>query len=191
MEDLDDRSQGKKKEKREYPYETTKGRDKLMVLSADRRETFINYIDKNHIGILCSPPSSGKSTLGEYFQDHFNGLYISMAGILREDEEIKREYFDAFWISKIGRTWDEISNCTEKTYLFIDEIQLIYGNHARYFWQRIKVLQSNIGCNENLWILFLSTYYLTLADNPISVEFASSLSLNDLLLTQKNLIHLL
>jgi len=67
VENLDDKSQGKKKEKQEYPDETTEGHDKLIVLSDDRKETFTNYIEKNYIGILHSPPSSGKSVLGEYF----------------------------------------------------------------------------------------------------------------------------
>ena len=180
---MDDRSQGKKKEKRKYPDKTTDSRDKLIVFSADRKETFTNYIEKNHIGILHSPPSLGKSALGEYFQDYYDGLYINLGGILCEGEEIKKEYFDAFWINKIGRTWDDISNCTEKIYLFVDEIQFIYGNRAQYFWQRVKELWSNTGCNKNLWVLFLGTYHPTLTNNPIPAKFASSLGLSDLLLT--------
>ncbi len=97
-----ERSQGKKKEKRKYPDKTTDSRDKLIVFSADRKETFTNYIEKNHIGILYSLLSSDKSALGEYFQDYYDGLYINLGSILCEGEEIKRKYFDAFWINKIG-----------------------------------------------------------------------------------------
>ena len=67
-----------------------------MILSADRKETFINYIKKNYIGILCSFPSSDKSVLGEYFQDYYNSLYINLNSILYKGKEIEREYFDAF-----------------------------------------------------------------------------------------------
>jgi hypothetical protein len=70
-----------------------------MVLSADRRKTITDYIEKNRIGILRSPSSSGKSTLGEYLRDYYSGIYISMAGILCKGEEIKKKDFDAFWIN--------------------------------------------------------------------------------------------
>ena len=75
-----DRSQNKR-EKREYPEETSEGRDKFMVISVDRKETFTNYMEENRIGLLCSPPSTGKSTIGEYLRDYYNGMYISLAGI--------------------------------------------------------------------------------------------------------------
>ena len=51
-------------------------------------------------------------------------------------------------------------------------------------WEKVKDLQSNDGCNKNLWILFLGTYHPTLAENPTPIEFTNTLGLNDLLLTR-------
>ncbi|PKK56868.1 hypothetical protein RhiirC2_871514 [Rhizophagus irregularis] len=156
-----------------------------MVLSVERKEIFTNYMENNRIGLLRSPPSSGKSTIGEYFRDYYNGIYISLSGIYDERKPtIKREEFDTFWKNKLDCTWEEISNCTEKTYLFVDEVQFIYGNRAQYFWEKVKDLQSNDGCNKNLWILFLGTYHPTLADNPTPIQITNTLGLNELLLTR-------
>ncbi|CAB4396724.1 unnamed protein product [Rhizophagus irregularis] len=150
------RSQSDKREKREYPEETSNGRDRFMVLSVERKEIFTNYMENNRIGLLRSPPSSGKSTIGEYFRDYYNGIYISLSGIYDERKPtIKREEFDTFWKNKLDCTWEEISNCTEKTYLFVDEVQFIYG-----------------------------TYHPTLADNPTPIQITNTLGLNELLLTR-------
>ncbi|CAB4439003.1 unnamed protein product [Rhizophagus irregularis] len=83
-----------------------------MVISAGGKEIFISYVEKNRIGILCSPPSSGKNTLGEYFRDYHNDIYIILAGMICEGEETKRNEFDAFWMCKVSCTWSDISNCT-------------------------------------------------------------------------------
>ncbi|RGB41117.1 hypothetical protein C1646_810894 [Rhizophagus diaphanus] len=89
-----------KRWEREYPEESSDGRDSLMVISVGRKEIFISYVEKNRIGILCSPPSSGKNTLGEYFRDYHNDIYIILAGMICEGEETKRKEFDAFWMGK-------------------------------------------------------------------------------------------
>uniref|UniRef100_U9SVC3 Uncharacterized protein n=1 Tax=Rhizophagus irregularis (strain DAOM 181602 / DAOM 197198 / MUCL 43194) TaxID=747089 RepID=U9SVC3_RHIID len=80
----------------------------LMVISTGGKEIFISYVEKNRTGILCSPPSSGKNTLGEYFRDYHNDIYIILAGMICEGEETKRNEFDAFWMCKKVKIFSQI-----------------------------------------------------------------------------------
>ncbi|PKC17882.1 hypothetical protein RhiirA5_492586 [Rhizophagus irregularis] len=57
---------------------------------------------------LRSPPSSGKNTLGEYFRDYHNDIYIILAGMICEGEETKRNEFDAFWMCKKVKIFSQI-----------------------------------------------------------------------------------
>ena len=59
-------------------------------------------------------------------------------------------------------------------HLFVDEI---YGNLARYFWQKVKIFSQIL----DVMILFLGMYHPTLVDNPTPAEFAHALGLNDTL----------
>ncbi|CAB4380310.1 unnamed protein product [Rhizophagus irregularis] len=143
---------------------TRKERWTRLEAKAKRWET------RNSTGILCSPPSSGKNTLGEYFRDYHNDIYIILAGMICEGEETKRNEFDAFWVCKVSCTWSDISNCTPVCLMR-------YGNHARYFWQKVKIFSQIL----DVMILFLGMYHPTLVDNPTPAEFAHALGLNDTL----------
>ncbi|CAG8811126.1 12493_t:CDS:2, partial [Racocetra persica] len=85
----------------EYPTESKEGRDSLMIISGERLKTISNFVKNNHIGLLRSPPSSGKSTLGQVLRDYFDSLN-----------------YDSIYISLA-----EISKRKEATYVFIDEIK--------------------------------------------------------------------
>ncbi|CAG8549634.1 5510_t:CDS:2 [Funneliformis caledonium] len=43
-----------------------------MFISPERLATIIKFVEENHIGLLRSPPSSGKSTLGEYLHEIYD-----------------------------------------------------------------------------------------------------------------------
>ncbi|CAB5182416.1 uncharacterized protein OCT59_020368 [Rhizophagus irregularis] len=81
---------------------TRKERWTRLEAKAKRWET------RNRTGILCSPPSSGKNTLGEYFRDYHNDIYIILAGMICEGEETKRNEFDAFWMCKKVKIFSQI-----------------------------------------------------------------------------------
>ena len=63
LEDSDKRNQAKKK-KRQCPAESKEGHDNLFVISNERWNTIISFVEDNHISFLHSPPLSGKTSLG-------------------------------------------------------------------------------------------------------------------------------
>ena len=140
---------------------------------------------------MHSPPSSGKSTLGQTLRDHFKAnncisIYISLAG-LSDEARIDSKHFDEFWEREVGNTWSNIIE-KEPAYIFIDEIQIIYGKCARHFWGSIKTMMSS-ECTKNIHILLIGTYDPTLEVESTPVKFGDShsLSLKDLLLTRNEL----
>ncbi|CAG8586734.1 14652_t:CDS:2, partial [Cetraspora pellucida] len=197
--DEEDENQGKKR-RYEYPTESEEGRDSLMIISGERLKTISDFVENNHIGLLRSPPSSGKSTLGQVLRDYFDSLnydsiYISLAGINGKQAIYDEELFENFWKEKVGRTWTEISKRKEATYVFIDEIQVIYGNGAPFFWGRVKELLSSEEYKhksnpQNLRMLLLGTYHPTLDPQMTPVEFHHALGLNVLLLKWEEFQHL-
>lgn len=169
------------------PSESEEGCDSLMVISPERLKRIADFVENNKISLLRSPPSSGKSTLGQVLRDHFDstgydGIYISLAGIHGKKAISDEESFNHFWVEKVGKTWTEISKSEKATCVIIDEAQIIYGDGAPFFWGTIKDFlssetHSNLG--QNLRFLFLGTYHPTLV-TPIT--FTHTLGLNDLLL---------
>ncbi|RIB30187.1 hypothetical protein C2G38_2136492 [Gigaspora rosea] len=167
-----------------YPPESKEG---LLVISRERLNIIIEFVEKNRVGLLRSPPSSGKTTLGQTLRDYFIqrnhiGIYISLASISGKGQ-VDEKFFDEFWKKEIGYTWTEITNTT---YIFIDDIQTIYCNRAPYFWGRLKALMSS-ECNKDIHILLLGTYDLTLVNDVTPVKFNDNdtLSLKALLLTKE------
>ncbi|KAF0413854.1 crinkler family protein [Gigaspora margarita] len=176
--------------KKEYPPESKEGRDSLFVISDERLNIIIEFVEKNRVGLLRSPPSSGKTTLGQTLRDYFIehnhiGMYINLASIGGKGQ-VDEKFFEEFWKKEIGYTWTEISDSTKTTYVFIDEIQTIYCNRALYFWGKLKALMSS-ECNKDIHILLLGMYDPTLANEAIPVKFNDNdtLSLKTLLLTKK------
>ena len=168
------------------PDESEEGRDSLMVISPERLKKITDFVENNKISLLRSPPSSGKSTLGQALRDHFDSrgydsIYISLAGINGKEEINDEKLFNKFWNDKVGCTWTEISKFKKDTYIFVDEIQVIYGDSAPFFWGTLKELISSEE-NSPLRILFLGTYHLTLDPKVTPVEFHHTLGLNNLLL---------
>ncbi|CAI2194398.1 2423_t:CDS:2, partial [Funneliformis geosporum] len=116
--------------------ESKEGHDSLISISGNRLDEIIKFVEMNRVGLLRSPPSSGKTTLGQTLQDYFSNcgsFYISLAG-LGSRKQITEEYFENFWRNEVGCSWTEISDNTGTIYVFIDEIQVICGNRADYFW---------------------------------------------------------
>ncbi|CAG8592147.1 4995_t:CDS:2, partial [Acaulospora colombiana] len=137
---------------------------------------------------LKGPPSSGKSTLGQVLRDYFESLnydsiYISLASIKGKQEIYDEVLFENFWKKKVGRTWTEISECKKDTYVFIDEIQIIYGNRTPFFWGIVKDLLSSESNLQNIRIILLGTYHPTLDPQMTPVEIRHTLGLDALLLT--------
>ncbi|CAI2196168.1 16280_t:CDS:2, partial [Funneliformis geosporum] len=126
----------RKRGKSDYPLESKEGHDSLISISGNRLDEIIKFVEMNRVGLLRSPPSSGKTTLGQTLQDYFSNcgsFYISLAG-LGSRKQITEEYFENFWRNEVGCSWTEISDNTGTIYVFIDEIQVICGNRADYFW---------------------------------------------------------
>jgi hypothetical protein len=173
------------------PDETDEGRDKLMAISPERLDLIIRFVENNKISILRSPLSSGKSALGQYLQEYFSNhnydsIYISLAGINGTQAMYDEGLFEDFWTAEVGSSWEKISECKNATYLFIDEIQVIYGDRAPFFWGKVKSLMSNYG-NKNLKILFLGVYHPMFSDQLTPVQFKHALDLNNLLLKREEL----
>ncbi|CAG8774817.1 9208_t:CDS:2, partial [Cetraspora pellucida] len=180
-------NRSKKKGKQTYPTESEEGRDSLMVISSKRLKWITKFVENNQISLLRSPPSSGTSTLGQVLRDYFESLdydsiYISLAGISSTQAIYDEGLFDNFWRNKVGFTWTEISKCKKVIYVFIDEIQIIYGNGAPFFWGRVKDLLSSESNIQNIRIVLLGTYHPTLDPQMTPVDL-HTLGLNALLLT--------
>ncbi|CAG8566911.1 9009_t:CDS:2 [Ambispora leptoticha] len=183
----DEESGNQKKDKRTYPDESEEGRDSLMVISPERLKKIADFVKNKHICLLRSPPSSGKSTLGQVLRDYFESLnydsvYISLVGINGKQAIYDEGLFENFWEEKVGRTWTEISKRKKATYVFIDEIQIIYGDRAPFFWSRVKDLLSSESNLQNIRLVLLGTYHPTLDPQMTPVEIHHTLGLNDLLL---------
>ncbi|CAG8518293.1 3254_t:CDS:2 [Funneliformis caledonium] len=173
-------------------FESKEGRDSLLAIH-ERLNKIIDFVEGNRVSLLRSPPSSGKSTLGQTLRDHFQAncfsIYISLAGLSNKackDEEL----FDKFWEKEVGYTWTNIIE-KEPAYIFIDEIQIIYGECAQHFWGSIKTMMSS-ECTKNIHILLIGTFDPTLgvALTPVKFGDSHSLSLKDLLLTRNELKNL-
>src|SRR5438094_2332233 len=93
--------------------------------------------------------------------------------------------FDDFWTKEVGLSWEKISDCENATCVIIDEIQIIYGDRAPFFWGKIKQLMSNYGRNKNLKILCLGVYDPVYSDLLTPVHVNHTLGLNHLLLEEK------
>ncbi|CAG8471478.1 20193_t:CDS:2 [Racocetra fulgida] len=170
------------------PEESEEGRDGLMVISPKRLKWIIEFVENKKVTLLRSPPSSGKSTLGQMLRDYFGSLnydsiYISLAAISGGPEIYDRRLFDNFWKKQVDFTWTEISIYKKIVYVFIDEIQVIYGNGAPFFWGSLKQLLSSESCLQNIRIILLGTYHPTLDPQVTPMEIHNTLGLNALLLT--------
>jgi len=169
--------------------ESAEGRDSFMVISTERLNKITNFIKKNRICLLRSPPSSGKSTLGmalqEYFSNEGESLYVSLCGMHgREEIHSNEDRFNEFWKNETGGfSWTDIKSCTEDTFVFIDEIQLIYGERSPFFWGDVKQLMSSNKQNKHLWLFFLGAYHPKLGDQLTPVQFIHTLGINWLYLT--------
>ncbi|RIA79059.1 hypothetical protein C1645_841636, partial [Glomus cerebriforme] len=69
-----------------------------------------------------------------------------------------------------------------------NEIQVIYGNRANYFWSKVKMLMSS-ECKNDIHILLFGTYDPILMDEVTPVKFSdnNTLSLKSLLLAEEEL----
>ncbi|GBC49492.1 uncharacterized protein OCT59_015739 [Rhizophagus irregularis] len=183
----DEESRTRKKGKSTYPEESDEGRDNLMVISPDRLKSIVDFVQKHQIVLLRSPPSSGKSTVGQTLRDFFkslsDGVYINLAGMCGKDEIYNSNKFDNYWKKMIGRSWTEISECKEEIYVIIDEIQVIYGNGAPFFWGSLKTILSSESNTRNIYIVLLGVYHPNVETISIPLDLQYTLSLSVLLLT--------
>jgi hypothetical protein len=158
-----------------------------MVLSPARLERIENHLDANHINLLRSPPYSGKTALGQTLRDHFLGLnhealYITMAGIIGGKALHDNDSFDEYWKKRVGYTWHQILSCTERTYVFIDEAQILYGDRVPFFWGPLKEILSDSAKSDALRVLLLAAYDPTF-NEPTPIQFQNSLGLDTLRLS--------
>ncbi|PKC00883.1 hypothetical protein RhiirA5_427567 [Rhizophagus irregularis] len=183
----DEESGTRKKGKSTYPEESDEGRDNLMVISPDRLKSIVDFVRKHRVVLLRSPPSSGKSTVGQTLRDFFeslsDGVYINLAGMCGKDEIYNSNKFDNYWKKMIGRSWTEISECKEEIYVIIDEIQVIYGNGAPFFWGSLKTILSSESNTRDIHIVLLGVYHPNVETISTPLDLHYTLSLSVLLLT--------
>ncbi|CAB4476615.1 unnamed protein product [Rhizophagus irregularis] len=183
----DEESGTRKKGKSTYPEESDEGRDNLMVISPDRLKSIVDFVRKHRVVFLRSPPSSGKSTVGQTLRDFFeslsDGVYINLAGMCGKDEIYNSNKFDNYWKKMIGRSWTEISECKEEIYVIIDEIQVIYGNGAPFFWGSLKTILSSESNTRDIHIVLLGVYHPNVETISTPLDLHYTLSLSVLLLT--------
>ncbi|CAJ0761878.1 8737_t:CDS:10 [Entrophospora sp. SA101] len=168
-----------------YPEESEEGRDSLAVISDERLKWITKLIESNQITLLHSPPSSGKSTLGQLLQDFFencgnDSIYITLAGISGKAEIHDENLFDKFWKNEVHYTLTEISKWEKTIYAFIDEIQIIYNDGTPFFWGTLKALLSR---HQNIHIILLGTYQPSHYHLATPIQISNTLGLNALLLT--------
>nr|CAG8605255.1 1991_t:CDS:2 [Entrophospora candida] len=129
-----------------YPEETEDGRDSLMVMDPEHLKIFVDYMESHPVGLVCSPPHSGKTTLGmqlhkHYLTNNYNTVYISLATLESNPHAHSYEGFNEFWMSKTDSSWTSISSSIVPTRIIVDEAQVIYDN-AGFFWGTLKELSS-------------------------------------------------
>ncbi|CAI2173740.1 20256_t:CDS:1, partial [Funneliformis geosporum] len=55
-----------------------------MIVLGNRLDEIIKFMEMNHVNLLQSTPSSGKTTISQTFRDYFSNcgsFYISLAGL--------------------------------------------------------------------------------------------------------------
>nr|CAG8433002.1 7452_t:CDS:2 [Entrophospora candida] len=147
-----------------YPEETEDGRDSLMVMDPERLKIFVDYMESHPVGLVCSPPHSGKTTLGmqlhkHYLTNNYNTVYISLATLESNPHAHSYEGFNEFWMSKTDSSWTSISSSIVPTRIIVDEAQVIYDN-AGFFWGTLKELSST-QYKHNIRVLLLGTHHPT------------------------------
>lgn len=170
------------------PAESEEGRDSLMVLLPDRLKKITKFVQDHQVVLLRSPPSSGKSTLGQTLRDFFesqsDSVYISLAGISGKEEILDSNKFDVYWEDQVGRSWTTISKCKEEIYIIIDEVQVIYGDGAPFFWGSLKLMLSSESNSQNTHIVLLGAYHPNIESISTPLDIRYTLSLNVLLLSR-------
>ncbi|CAG8637315.1 3156_t:CDS:2 [Paraglomus brasilianum] len=138
------------------------------------------------------PPYTGKTTLGIVLRDYFlalnqKAIYISLTGMAGTETCFNENFFQNYWKSRVGHTWDEVIRWTEPIKIIIDEAQIIYGDCAPFFWGDLKELMSTPWRNTTLQMLLLAihdpTYDPTLNSQLIPIHFANILGLDALHMT--------
>lgn len=171
-----------------YPEESEEGRDGLMVIGGERLKIVDDYMTAHPIGLLRSPPYSGKSTICVALRDYFaalnhDAILVDLSAMAKTKACYDEDHFEKFWESKAGRTWTDISCSTTSTIVIIDEAQVIYGESCGFFWGRLKELLSSSGRNPKLRVLLVATYDPSTSNSITPIQFTDALGLQCLRLT--------
>ena len=165
---------------------TGEGADKLSFISEERLAKFEEWMKNNPVGLLRSPPSSGKTTLAQLLEGYLSNkgrrvVRISMLRLVGQERELEHaDYFNEFWKERVKTTWTECSDCEAQTDIIIDEAQVLYDK-VPFFWARLKSLMQADGRNPNLRVLLLSMYGdRCLLGIATPLDFPSTLGLDDL-----------
>ena len=156
------------------------------------------------IGLLRSPPYTGKSSLGIRLVGYltklgYQALYIPLAGLSQEAMQSSQQ-FNQYWRQQVLISWDSLretrydraqpDSCPTRlgtyanffsclTYVIVDEAQVIYGS-APFFWGALKNIQLTQS-KSNLHVLLLSMYDITnIAMLPTPLDFPNALGLDAL-----------
>ena len=172
----------------DYPLWSDEGRNSIMAIAKSRLESIHQHLDAHRVSLLRSPPYTGKTTFIQALQEHcldlnHQAIYISLAGIQHSEARYDPQLFQDYWRKMVGHTWDEITTCTKRTYVFIDEAHIIYNNCVPFFWGFLKVYMSNPKMNDNLRVLLVASYDPTLNFLLTPIQFTNALGLDTLRLT--------
>ncbi|CAG8681679.1 3072_t:CDS:2, partial [Ambispora gerdemannii] len=74
------------------------------AITGERQNIITKFVENNHVSLLRTPPSPGKTTLGQMLRDYFIeynhiDIYISLAGISGK-EQVDEKLFEEFWKNK-------------------------------------------------------------------------------------------
>jgi len=158
----------------------------LATIPDERLARFDAWMSENPVGLLRSPPFSGKTTLIELLSIYLRRLGRTVVTITIQESEkhfSSEEAFDAFWIAEAGISWSSCVNAEVQTDILVDEAQILY-RHAPWFWSRLKILMQ--GKNSLMRVLLVSMYG-ELSGNCVStpITFPQSLGLDDLRLPRR------
>ncbi|CAG8626958.1 908_t:CDS:1 [Paraglomus occultum] len=153
------------------------------------------------INLLCSPPSSGKTTLSKLLQNYLINkkhdiVRISMSTLERYPRSVEGlNCFDEFFRQVTRNSFSSLLSHTSPTDIIIDECQVLY-DQAEFFWALLKdrfdhpIYYPN-STLPSLCILLLSMYEDCLgAGSKTPLDFPDKLGLDDLCLTHAEFNHI-
>jgi hypothetical protein len=166
------------------------------VISLERLKFFDDWMSQNPIGLLRSPPASGKTTLSTKLESFLRarGRNVINISLLRiSTAEINSHHgFNAYWTRNCAKSWEACMNGNRQLDIIIDEAQVLYPQEPPFFWNDLKRLNQQItldltrGGHPRIRVLLLSMYGEPSGqDIKTPIDFQDSLGIKNLRFTER------